>query len=302
MPQCFRLVINSAPGWAGFSAVFSMSATDRALLICLALGMAGLATIQAVAADVSNLYRATSLVTGTGEINRQRGFSLCMDQVIVRVTGDLSLLSMPQVARLRDRAGELVGSFTYRDRLEGIPIHDEQGSRDRPYDLTCNFDQEKLDAALTELGARPWLAPRPVVVPLLAVEHGHKHFVLVADGEDGRFMDVSFAAAAEPLAMRIALPVKADISTLDGASPWLADQLVLNRMAQAGGGDVPLLGRLTWSDADLGWVADWRMTFEGNTHDWQVRGVSFDEAFRVAMRGAAQILSGNGRQLEQSAK
>jgi len=26
-----------------------------------------------------------------------------------------------------------------------------------------------------------------------------------------------------------------------------------------------------------------------------VRGVSFDEAFRVAMRGAAQILSGNGQ-------
>ena len=28
---------------------------------------------------------------------------------------------------------------------------------------------------------------------------------------------------------------------------------------------------------------------------WQVRGVSFDEAFRVAMRGAAQVLSGNGQ-------
>ena len=279
-----------------------MPATDRSLLICLAVGLVGLAAIEALAADVSKLYRATSLVTGTGEINRQQGFSLCMDKVILSVTGDQSLLAMPEVARLRDHAGDLIGSFTYRDRLEGTPIHDEQGSRDRPYDLTCNFDQQKLDAALTGLGARPWLAPRPVVVPLLAVEHGKKHFVLVADGDDGRFMDASFAAAADPMSMSIALPVKADISALDGASPWLADQMLLNRMAKAGGGDVPLLGRLVWSDADLGWVADWRMTFEGNTHDWQVRGVSFDEAFRVAMRGAAQILSGNGRQLEQSAK
>ncbi|TIT43144.1 MAG: DUF2066 domain-containing protein, partial [Mesorhizobium sp.] len=34
---------------------------------------------------------------------------------------------------------------------------------------------------------------------------------------------------------------------------------------------------------------------DGKTYSWQVRGVSFDEAFRVAMRGAAQILSGNGQ-------
>ncbi len=34
---------------------------------------------------------------------------------------------------------------------------------------------------------------------------------------------------------------------------------------------------------------------EGKSYDWQVRGVSFDEAFRVAMRGAAQVLSGNGQ-------
>ncbi|TIW55589.1 MAG: DUF2066 domain-containing protein, partial [Mesorhizobium sp.] len=33
----------------------------------------------------------------------------------------------------------------------------------------------------------------------------------------------------------------------------------------------------------------------GKTYRWQVRGVSFDEAFRVAMRGAAQVLSGNGQ-------
>ena len=38
-----------------------------------------------------------------------------------------------------------------------------------------------------------------------------------------------------------------------------------------------------------GWPID------GKTYRWQVRGVSFDEAFRVAMGGAAQILSGNGQ-------
>ena len=45
-------------------------------------------------------------------------------------------------------AGDYVASFTYRDRLEGIPIHDEQGTYDRPHDLTVNVDPAKIDAAL----------------------------------------------------------------------------------------------------------------------------------------------------------
>jgi len=35
---------------------------------------------------------------------------------------------------------------------------------------------------------------------------------------------------------------------------------------------------------------DWR----GRTHRWQVRDVTFDEAYRHVIGGAAQVLSGNG--------
>jgi len=35
---------------------------------------------------------------------------------------------------------------------------------------------------------------------------------------------------------------------------------------------------------------DWH----GQTHRWQVRGVTFEEAFRRGTGGAAQVLSGNG--------
>ena len=34
----------------------------------------------------------------------------------------------------------MVEAFRYRDRMEGIPIHDEQGSHDRPHDLTTIFE------------------------------------------------------------------------------------------------------------------------------------------------------------------
>lgn len=260
-------------------------------LICLILPAAGLA-----ADATADLYSARAVVTGKGEKNRQLGFQDCLDKALVRVSGDQRLLAKPELAGLRAHAGDLIASFGYRDRLEGVPIHDEQGSYDRPHDLTCTFDHGKLDAVLAGLGSRPWLAERPTIVPLLAVERGAKRFVLAADGDDDPSMPVSFAAAAEPLAMKIALPSGAELAAarLGEGYPWQADQGQLKAVVKASGGAVPLLGRLGWSDADLGWVADWRMSFEGRIYDWQVRGVSFDEAFRVAMRGAAQILSGNG--------
>ena len=55
-----------------------------------------------------------------------------------------------------------------------------------------------------------------------------------------------------------------------------------------------LAGTLTWSDAARGWIADWRLIAAGSVFRWRISGVSFDDAFRNAIRGAAQILSGNG--------
>lgn len=270
-----------------------MNRLIRILLLCILLPVAGRA-----ADATDDLYRTQAIVTGKGEKNRQLGFRDCLDKVIVRVSGDQRLLAKPELVALRDRAGDLVASFAYRDRLEGVPIHDEQGSYDRPHDLTCIFDRAKLDAVLAGLGGRPWLSARPTVVPMLAVERGGQRFVLTADGGKGPFMDVSFAAAAKLLAMKITLPDEAAIvaANFEGLDPVKADPATYDQLAtKVANGGVPLLGRLAWSEKDLGWVADWRMSFQGATYDWQVRGVSFDEAFRVAMRGAAQVLSGNGQ-------
>ncbi|MCC8942400.1 DUF2066 domain-containing protein, partial [Bradyrhizobium sp. Arg68] len=61
-----------------------------------------------------------------------------------------------------------------------------------------------------------------------------------------------------------------------------------------GGGEVALVGRLVWDDKDLGWATRWQLAWHGKDYKWQFRGVSFDEAFRRAVGGAAQVLSGNG--------
>ncbi|PDQ20653.1 hypothetical protein CN311_13100 [Mesorhizobium sanjuanii] len=264
--------------------------------VLMVIGLTAVASTARSALAGDDLYRAQTIVTGQGEENRQVGFKACLDSVLVRVSGDQRLPKKPEMAALRDRAGSFVAEFRYRDRMEGIPIHDEQGTHDRPHDLTCLYRPEAIDPVLASLGSKPWLAERPHLAIFLATEQGARHFALAADDRPGALMRESFVNAADPLAIRIAFPQTSLLSGsgLDATTLRDADMATLDKAARQAGADQALAGSIVWSDKELGWIADWRLETSGKTYSWQVRGVSFDEAFRVGMRGAAQVLSGNG--------
>ncbi|RUU56360.1 DUF2066 domain-containing protein [Mesorhizobium sp. M2C.T.Ca.TU.002.02.1.1] len=246
-------------------------------------------------AAANELYQSQTIVTGTGDVNRQIGFKDCLDKVLVKVSGDQRLTQKPEMLALRDKAADFVQSFRYHDRLEGIPIHDEQGTHDRPHDLTCIYKPAVVDKLLAQLGARPWPGERPPIAVFMTVEQGSRHFVLTADEDQGKTMRESFSNATFPLLMRVTFPKAGQLGGLSGKVLSGADTARLDKLAKRAGAARALAGSIVWSDKDLGWIADWRLADHGKTYRWQVRGVSFDEAFRVAVRGAAQILSGNGQ-------
>ncbi len=252
-------------------------------LLCLVLGLA--TGTMAQAAEMDDLYSAQTIVTGASEITRIPGLRECLKSVLVRVSGDQRLLGHPQVEEVLTRAGSLVRTFSYQDRLAGVPIHDEQGTYDRPHNLFCNYDHSVVDRVLNQLASQPWREPRPVVAVLMEVQRGRERFWLDRDDPRDQAMRESFALAASRMAMEVVFP---SVEALAPPSPSFDD------VATRAGADIPLSGTLIWNDAALGWIATWTLRDRGRTHCWEVQGVSFDEAFRVAMRGAAQILSGNG--------
>src|SRR5262249_40330355 len=116
-----------------------------------------------------DLYIARAIVTGSDERNRPLGFKLCFEDVLVKVSGDPEIVRDSRFETLAAHAGQYISTFSYRDRLEGKPVHDEQGTHDRPHDLTCRFNPEKIDSVLKTFGRKPWLEPRPRLVMFLIV-------------------------------------------------------------------------------------------------------------------------------------
>jgi hypothetical protein len=123
--------------------------------------------------------------------------------------------------------------------------------------------------------------------------------VLASDGAFDPDMREALANAAQRYGLTVSLPTVASLQSnrisVDTTTIVSGDRLA--KVAERSDSELPLVGELQWSDAALGWVASWSLEASGRRYRWSIRGVNYDEAFRNAVRGAARILSGNGKPL-----
>jgi hypothetical protein len=180
------------------------------------------------------------------------------------------------------RAAELIEDFDYQDRMGHLPTQDEQGSRDRPYTLTCRFSPRLVDQALRQLGRTPWTVRRPwLLAQVTLTDRSGDSFTLLADVPKGDGPRAALLAAAEASGLRVSLPLE------NGTHPP---------------GLLPLSGSLRWSEADFGWVAEWQLDWRQREYRWRIAGVSYDAAMRSGLRGAAAVLSGNASRLDAAGR
>lgn len=221
----------------------------------------------------SNLYAARAYVTGTRAETRQDGIVTCFHHVLIKLSGNPALADDPRVALLDPLVASMVEDIAYQDRMSDQPHHDEQGTRDRPFDLTVHFDPVRIDGALALLGERPWIGPRPRVIVRAEIRDHDVLFSLSADGESDERHREALLAASDRFGLRVVL------APLEGSAPTVSP--------------VTLSGQLVWDESQFGWVAEWRLDGLGATRQWKIAGVSFDDAYRVGVSGALAVLSGH---------
>jgi len=227
--------------------------------------------LSAPALADADLFSCRVIVTGTDMRSRPDGLRRCVREVIVKATGRPSLQDDARIEPIVADAPALVEDFVYLDRMTDIPRHDEQGSRDRPYDLVVHLNPEAVTERLQQAGLSVWRA-RPVLAVTVAVTpRDGNRFDVTAEGDASERQRQALLAAADRFGMRVALPT--------------SEQLGAGRLR----GGIELDGSLVWSPADFGWNAEWRLAKTGTA--WEVRGASFDEAYRAGIGGAAERLS-----------
>jgi uncharacterized protein len=260
----------------------------RALLTAMLL-----ACLATPALAEESLYRAQTIVTGTLEPNRLIGFAVCLEDALIKVSGQLRLAGDPRLAPYRQQAARFVRDFSYRDEKGGKPKNDEQGTRDRSFVLTAEFDEAAVNAILAKLGAKPWLSHRPVLAVFAELNPGARRLVVSADAGDTDLQRAALIAAADKRGMQIVLPAAADLAGL-GANDIALVSIPPARLAAAAarqGGELVLTARLVWDEQSLQWKSEWQLDGAGEGRRWRGSAVTYDEAFRQGLGAAAQIIS-----------
>jgi len=261
-------------------------------VVRLALAAMLVCAFAAHAAGENDLYRAQTIVTGQGEANRVIGFASCLEDILIKASGLLRLAGDPRLDKYKANAASLVRDYTYRDEKGGKPKNDEQGTRDRSFILTADFDEAGVNNVLAALGVKPWLSPRPTLGVFIEMELGAKRFVVASDSGQTDLHRQALLAAAAKRGISVVIP---DTATLAGVT---ADDVSLAGVphpklaaTMAGrGGEAVLIAHLAWDDQELRWNTEWQLEWRGQVHRWQLAAVTFDEAFRLGIGGAAQAI------------
>jgi uncharacterized protein len=221
------------------------------------------------AAFPDQLVTATVRADAPGRSDRAPALRRALGIVLARLSGNPALEKDPRVLAL-DPA-PLMLDLSYEDVLIDRPLHDEQGSYDRPFLLTVRFAEPGLRAMLAVLGERPWPGPRPRIAPMLALRYrDRRETTLTADDPLVDRARAALTAAGARYAIPIALP--------------------LRDAAAAPVGAIPIEGRVEWVEAEFGW----RTAFQLSGQSWGMSGASLDEAFRLLVGGAALRLRPGG--------
>ena len=242
----------------------------------------------------AELYRAQTIVTGTGEANRIIGFAACLEDVLVKVSGQLRLAGDKRLRPYKADAAKLVRDFSYRDEKGGKPKNDEQGTRDRSFVLTAEFDETGVNGILAKLGVKPWLSRRPVLGVFVEMQNGARRYVIAADSKEAELQRAALLAAGAKRGMQIVLPDAAGLAGIGAGDQAIAAiaPAKLVEVAAARGAEAVLVARLVWDDRKLRWTADWQIERQGRSQRRQLSAVTFDEAFRQGIGAAAQIPAG----------
>lgn len=247
--------------------------------------------LAAAPATANDLYRTQTIVTGQGELNRLTGFAVCFEQVLIKVSGAISLTGDPRLEPYKASARDFVRDYQYIDEKGGKPKNDEQGTRDRSFYLIVDFDEKRIDDALATLGLKPWLTRRPVLGLFVEMNPGARKYVVTSDSAQTDLHRASLRNAADRRGMKIALPTSAAIANIP-ASGLSAATSALAPLLGEQSDVVVAVAHLDWDDQALKWNNAWRLDWQGNRYDWQFAAETFDEAYRRGIGNAAEVLSG----------
>lgn len=194
---------------------------------------------------VEGLYQATVTVTGEAEEQLQAGYRSGLEEVLVRVSGDRSVLNREGIEAHLENARALLQSWQFEPPGAG----DNQ--------LQMAFAPQAVNRVLADTGAPVWGVNRPRTLAWIAVQDGGDRGLLVETGESS---DQGWSALIRDHARQRGLPLVLPPAERAGDRTLLSEVWgqFMGQVARASSGiEHDLLAVVRIARRNGGWQASW---------------------------------------------
>ena len=194
---------------------------------------------------VQHLFETEVEVSGQTDDERRKAFAGALWDVLVKVTGDRSVPSRPEVQALFRRADKLVQQFQYREieaPVEADVAEPGEQVDSLSFDVDVNVDTgaesggpthvlwiqfapETVERHLSRLGIPLWGKERPETLVWLAVEDGRQRYLLSTSTDSDVHGELLSVAAQRGVPVLLPVMDVADrraVRFADGAKALLA--------------------------------------------------------------------------------
>ncbi|MCC5808939.1 MAG: DUF2066 domain-containing protein [Ectothiorhodospiraceae bacterium] len=242
------------------------------------VGMAILAL--GIGTATADLYDARVAVGSESGSERAQGAAEGMEKVLLRLTGDASVVEQSRVReRLLSRAERFVQQFGYADRDD-----DEEGLW-----LQLRYDGPAVERTLTELEVPFWArADRPRTLAWFAVDQAGSR-ELVGGGVRPDLQE-QLQVEGRRLGLQLLFPLQdlEDQRNLSPSDVWGGFRAPIMDASDRYGTESVLVVRMA-SRGPGQWTARWIWFYEGDAREWSASGDSVAEALEAGMAEGARL-------------
>lgn len=255
------------------------------------VGLALLWGTMAAAAQVEGLYQAKVPVKTQTREERLEVYPQALAQVVVKLTGDRSAPSLPELSGLMRDAVSLVQQFQYQELPAAQVALREEGYQRL---LVARFDGQAITQALIEADLPLWGSTRPEVLLWLAIQDREARYLLGANASEE--LETTLQEQAQRRGLPVLLPLLDldDRRRLDFADVWGDFRHNVMQASQRYGADAVLIGRLMRTPEGR-WQSRWSLHYAGSptppSEFWQAEADSQGEALAIGIDGATDDIA-----------
>jgi uncharacterized protein len=220
---------------------------------------------KAGAETVSNLYEAEVPVSGQTSEARAQGIREAFAAVLVKVSGDRSLVNNPDLSGLLNRASSLIQQYRYKS----LPSRSGTAGAEYPDRLLwARFDARAVNRLLRESSIPVWGETRPSLLVWMGQETGTRRELISPERETSFKSELSQVAGARGIPLIWPLMDIEDQNAVQVSDLWGGFEEDIRSASDRYLPDVILVGRLS-NLGRGGWRGEWLLYLPDKVNRWQ---------------------------------